>query len=251
MLKRPPRPHAETPPDDVRAATGRFAATERRAARRHSTLVRLLKVVLPILALGVAGVVGLRVFLFSFAPDLKLPTVLFSRDGLTMVEPHLSGRSKDRAYEVTALRAVQNLTDTKKVRLEKVSARIELADRQWAKVAAEGGLYDGGQETLRLEQGLVVTTSNGYRAATDGADFDLKSGRIVSRGAVRLEGPAATIESETLEIADNGHSFLFTGRVRLDLRPAESDRSSPAAATRPNGSERMAGSDGTSRSLPQ
>lgn len=252
MTPGPSAPPAPLP----RSAAGGTGASRRAAqaaARRHSRVVRSLKFVLPAVALLGAGLLGGQAFLYRWAPNLELPTVLFSKDGLTMVEPHLTGRSRDRAYEVNAQRAVQALDDPKRVRLEKIDARIELADKQWAKVEARAGLYDGTREQLGLEQGLVVTTSNGYRAVTDGADFDLKSGRMVSRAPIRIVGPAADIEAGRLEITDNGRSFLFTGAVRMELRPAAA--SPPPAAAGPTAAtaaaERLAGSNGTSAPLPR
>jgi lipopolysaccharide export system protein LptC len=201
------------------------------AARRHSLVVRSLKIVLPVIAFGAAAMLAGRAFLGNYVPDLKLPTVLFSKDGLTMVEPRLSGRSGDRAYEVTAARAVQSLGDPKKVRLERLDGRVELADKQWAKIEAKGGLYDGTREVLRLEEGIAVTTSSGYRIATEAADLDLAGGRMESQGSIRIDGPAASIEAGKLEVGDQGRTYVFSGGVRMTL----SGRAGPdeAAAAEP------------------
>lgn len=201
------------------------------AARRHSLRVRALKWALPALALGAAVALGGKALLYSYAPNLDLPTVLFSKDGLTMVEPRLSGRSKERAYELTAARAVQSLTDPKQVRLERIDGRVELADKTWAKVAAKSGLYDGHKETLSLRDGLAVTTSNGYTIGTESAEFDLGSGRMVGPGTIRIEGPIGSIEAGRLEVEDSGRSFLFSGGVRMAIKPserAEADAGVPA-----------------------
>lgn len=235
MTASPPRSVKPTDPSRARRSA-------QVAARRHSRLVRSLKFVLPGIALlGVAVLAG-KALLFSYVPDLKLPTVLFSKDGITMVEPRLSGRSRDRAYEISALRAVQSLDDPKRVRLERVDGRIELSDKQWAKVEAKAGLYDGTSERLRLEQGLSVVTSNGYRAATDGADFDLATGKMVSRAPVRIDGPAATIEGAKLEISDDGRTFVFSGGIRMEIRPSADKPAGPA--------DRLADSEARPRTPP-
>lgn len=201
------------------------------AARRHSTLVRVLKFVLPVLAGLGAVVLGARALLYTYAPDLKLPTVLFSQDGLTMVEPRLSGRSRERAYEVTAARAVQSLEDPKKVRLERLDGRVELADKSWAKLEAKSGLYDGTRETLKLEDGLSVTTSNGYRIGTSLAEIDLSTGRMNGPGAIRIEGPIGVIEAGNLQVEDNGRSFTFGGGVRMTFVPAAADATAAEVPT--------------------
>jgi lipopolysaccharide export system protein LptC len=199
-------------------ASGRGARSgARHAASRHSRMVRSLKVVLPALAIVVAAALGVQAALYSYAPNLNLPAVLFSKDGLTMVEPRLSGRSNDRAYEVTAARAVQSLDDTKKVRLERVDGRVEMANGQWAKIESKRGLYNGGKETLRLEDGLTIVTSQGYRAATDAADLDLQSGRMTSAVPIRIEGPSGSINAGGVDITENGQTILFTGGVRMTI----------------------------------
>ncbi|MEJ1157270.1 LPS export ABC transporter periplasmic protein LptC [Prosthecomicrobium sp. N25] len=195
--------------------------------------MRSLKVALPVVAVLAAGALAGRAWLGAQVPGLKLPTVLFSKDGLTMVEPRLSGRSGERAYEVTAARAVQSLDDPKKVRLERLDGRVELADKQWAKVEARSGLYDGSAERLRLDEGVAVTTSTGYRISTTAADFDLRGGRMASESAIRIEGPAGLIEAGRLEVADQGRSYLFSGGVRMTF---EGRADTAAAADPPTGS---------------
>lgn len=245
-------------PGERRATRSRSPGTPRRDARaaasRHSRLVRSLKIVLPIVALLAGGVVAARALLFSYVPDIDLPSVLFSKDGLTMVEPRLSGRTRDRAYEVVAARAIQNLQDPKKLALERIDARIELTGKQWAKVESAAGLYDTNVERLRLDGGISVATSHGYTAATQSADFDLKTGRMASDGAIRIEGPVGSVEAGRLEVEDNGTLLRFVGSVRMTIRQGAIETRAPAAGGIPAEApaDRVAGAGaGEPRTTPQ
>lgn len=213
-------------------------AKARSAAARHSALVRLLKFALPVVAVVAAGGLALKAALFSYAPNLNLPSVALTRDGLTMVEPRVAGRSKDRAYEIVAARALQSFEDPKKVKLERIDGRVELPDKQWAKVSAPLGLYDGVKERLRLEGQIEIYTSNGYRFVGSVAEFDLDTGRMNSDAPVRIDGPQGSIAAGRLETMDNGRTIVFSGGVAMSLVPADrvaagSERRDTVAAEAP------------------
>ena len=221
-------------PDEAR---GQVRA--RHAASRHSRRVRLLKILLPIAGVAIALVVAAIVALKSFLPGINMPGVLFSKDGLTMVEPRLSGRAKNRAYDVTAARAYQSLDNPKVVTLEKIDGRIEMPDQTWAKIEAKHGRYDGTTQKLVLDEGLSVVTSNGYRIEGALANVDLDSGRMTSDRPVTIDGPAGRIEAGGVDVTDEGHAIRFTGGVRMNLLPVPAKPGEPAGgpAFRSNSAE--------------
>jgi lipopolysaccharide export system protein LptC len=100
--------------DDLRhAVPGRrvrpapLPSAARRAADRHSRRVRRLKILVPALAvIVVLGIVGVAWVQSRLQGALDVKNVLFSKDGLTMVEPHLSGHAQGRAYDVSAQREI-------------------------------------------------------------------------------------------------------------------------------------------------
>lgn len=192
------------------------------AADRHSRRVRIFKIVLP--ALGVAALLlvgGLTWFKMHFASGIDVRNVLFSKDGLTMVEPRLTGRSQDRSYDVTATRAFQNITDPKIVRMEGIDGRVSLDDGSSVKLESPNGTYDGNQETLRLEGGLTLSSSKGWRVEGSTADVALTDGSVVGQNGVRINGPGVLITADRIDLTDNGHRVLFTGNVHLTIVPGE------------------------------
>lgn len=194
----------------------------RLAADRHSRRVRLLKIVLPTAAVAVAlAIAGVAWVQSRLQGVLDVRSVLFSKDGLTMVEPHLSGHASGRSYDVSAQRAVQNIQNPKIIALEGVSGRIEMADGSWAKIESEKGVYDGTREWLTLDGTVTVTTSSGWHAVGPHAEADLKDGRIVSDKRVRISGRSGWIESDGLDIADGGRHLKFDGDVRMQFQPGD------------------------------
>lgn len=190
-------------------------------ADRHSRRVRLMKIGLPIIGVIVAGAVVVRTLLYSFMPALDMPTVLFSKDGLTMVEPHLSGRSRDRTYDITADRATQDFANPKAVKLERLTGRIEMTDGAWAKVTAKSGLYDGNHDALTLTEAIVATTSTGYVLKTDAGLINLSSGDMTTDSPVHIDGPAGTIDSKGARVANGGKLITFINGVHVFIKGGE------------------------------
>ncbi|MCZ2978605.1 hypothetical protein NYY73_18360, partial [Acinetobacter baumannii] len=72
------------------AKMSRNTTRAKRAAGRHSRFVRRAKIWLPALGVVIAAIVIGRAYLLSHVPALNMPSVLFTKNGLTMVEPRLA-----------------------------------------------------------------------------------------------------------------------------------------------------------------
>jgi lipopolysaccharide export system protein LptC len=215
--------------DDLRHATtsprlrpAPLPSAARIAADRHSRRVRRLKILLPTAAvLVVLVIVAVAWVQARLQGTLDVKNVLFSKDGLTMVEPHLSGNAKGRSYDVSAQRAVQNIQNPKIIGLEGIDGRIEMADGTWTKIESVHGVYDGTREWLTLDGSVKVTTSNGWHAESEHAEADLTNGHITSNRTVRITGATGRIDADGIDVTDGGHRVLFTGNVHLLILPGE------------------------------
>ena len=123
-----------------------------------------------------------------------------------------------------------DLENPKIIELEGIDGRIELSDGVSAKIESATGHYDGTREMLDLAGGITVAASNGWRADAKTATIDLTAGGIRAAGTVRITGPTATIESDTLDLTESGHHAVFEGNVRMTLQPGggETGRTEPA-----------------------
>jgi lipopolysaccharide export system protein LptC len=193
------------------------------AARRHTRLVKVLRIVAPIVGGLIVVAVVAAVAAVSFLPEVKVSSALLSKDGLTMVEPRVSGFSNNRAYHLTAERAFQSIKATKVIQFENVDARIEMEKPNWARITSKRGVYNSDKETVKLEKSVKITTTEGQEIITERADADIKSGLIMTEAPVTITGARFRVESVGAEVKDNGKVIIFKSKVRMTIVPESSN----------------------------
>jgi lipopolysaccharide export system protein LptC len=220
--------HAAHPLDDTR----RF-----RAAARHSRRVRALRIVIPIVvALALLAVVFVSVFnpwrMLVNLP-IEMGDLVVSGTKITMEAPRMAGFTPDgRAYEVTAQAAAQDLMNPTQVELQKINARIEMQDKSQVRVTAAKGLFDTKSETLKLNERIVLESSN-YEGHLQEATVSMKQGTVFSKKPVKLKFLNGDLDAQGLSITENGALILFEGGVSMTLtinNPSPAD-AQPASST--------------------
>ncbi|MEF2550712.1 LPS export ABC transporter periplasmic protein LptC [Aurantimonas sp. A2-1-M11] len=201
-------------------------------ARRHSRLVRILKIGLPALAaLIVVGGIAVTWVARSLPEDFSVVGTSIEDGRIVMEDPRMSGiDSNNRPYELIAERAIQSLGGGG-VDLEKITAKIAIDDDTTADILAAAGKYDPTAETLKLDGGVQVDTTSGITISLAAADIDIASGEMKGRGPVRIETPNQTIESSSLNLSDGGAVITFGGRVKMLLRPEPPSQALQQAST--------------------
>lgn len=193
-----------------------------RTARRHSRLVRTLRIVLP--ALAVAGILLFWASAHFVPGDLA---GLISQAGIdvksnsvVMDAPHISGfEGTRRAYEVKATRAIQSLDDPKVLTFEQIDAHIGLDDGGTATVVAGTGIYNGNDNTLELKNDISITTTTGYAATIREAAVDLAKGNLRSSAPVAIRAKEGTLRADSIEVTDRGKYVAFRGGVSVTFMP--------------------------------
>jgi lipopolysaccharide export system protein LptC len=229
---------AQTDPQTARAywTMGR-GDSERafRAARRHSRLVRGLRIALPV----IVGVVAIAVFLVIYFNPLrmlaKLPInlgdLVISGTKITMEKPHLSGFTRDaRGYELSADAAAQDLTKPDIVELRNIRAKVQMQDKSTLQMTAVTGIYNSKVETLELDQNIDLSSSTGYAGHLSEALVDIRKGHVVSNKPVQVKLLQGTLNANRLEIVDSGDLVRFDGGVTMILMLNEAGAGQPAAA---------------------
>lgn len=198
----------------------RHESRAQRAARRHSRLVTVLRWLLPGLGILIFGGMIALVVLFNILAGFGASNVTLTSEGLVMDRPELSGHDGERSYQVTALRAIQRLTDPRIIDLETIRANITLSPQQSAKVTALKGTYDNGAETLSLYDGIQLEWSEGYTVDLQEVTINLKTGALVTDDPLSIRSDRGNIRAGRLDYdQDNGVVRFFDG-VRLRLQPA-------------------------------
>lgn len=201
------------------------------AARRHSRLVRRLRVALP--AAGIFVVLAFTVAArFALPGNLDLAGVSLSvtRNSIIMDNPHLTGFDADgREYSVEADRAIQALTNPERVRLEAIAADLTAPGHGTAKISAQAGDYDNRKGTLALQGPVAVDSSEGYALRMDAADFDLRGGTMVSKNPVTIRYQDSETTGQSMSVTEGGRVIVLEGGVRTRLMPPKHNAAPDAA----------------------
>jgi lipopolysaccharide export system protein LptC len=216
---------ARTDPQTARAYwTMSGADTERayRRARRHSRLVRVLRLTIPV---AVVGALGIEVLLTYFNPlgmFGKLPvdvgSLVISGSKITMEKPRLSGFTHDgRPYVMTAKAAKQDLSKPDMVELHEIEAKVQMPDQTPMQLNALMGVYNVKKEVLELQKNIVLSSEN-YQGHLSRATVDVRTGNVVSSEPVQLKMLQGTLDANGLEIAESGDLVRFTNGVNMMLK---------------------------------
>lgn len=222
-------------------ATGRSdMARMVRQARRHSAQVRFMRIGVPAFALfGLLVVVLATLFnplrAISALPRPSGGKLVITGTKITMEAPKLRGFTRDnRAYDVTADGAAQDIMKPDVIELSGIKARIEMQDKGTVHVSAVAGIYNTKSELLTLTQYILLTSSSGYEGHLTEAVFDVKKGYIVSEHPVEVLMISGVINANRLEVVDNGALLRFDGGVTMTVKetPSGADKK-PAGPERP------------------
>ncbi|MCE7028384.1 LPS export ABC transporter periplasmic protein LptC [Jiella avicenniae] len=212
------------PPRRGDAGRAEFSASrqaEFSRAARHSRLVRMLKIGLPVVAaLILLGGIALIWLARSVTDDVSVTSAAIDDGSVVMQDPRMSGvDSKNRPYQLIATRAVQSL-DGGGITLDAIQAKVPVGDDVTADIRSDSGYYDATVGTLQLSQGISVETTSGTSVRLAGADIDLSSGTMDGKGPVLIKSGTQTIEAQSLKVSDGGQFLSFGGRVKMLINPA-------------------------------
>jgi lipopolysaccharide export system protein LptC len=192
-------------------------------AARHSRMVRVLRVAVPlVVGLAMAGVVAISIFNPFRALMKQLPVdmdnLVVSGSKITMEAPHMSGFTPDqRPYEVWAKTATQDLTDPDRVELKTIRAKILQEDRSTVTLEARTGLFDTKAQLLDLRKDIFLQSSTGYEARLSQALLDIGKGNVTSEEPVDVKLLNGTLTADKLRITEKGALVRFEGHVVMNL----------------------------------
>jgi lipopolysaccharide export system protein LptC len=197
-----------------------------RKARRHSTRVRLMRIGVPAAAAVGVGVLMLATW---FNPLRALPempvsvgNLVVSGTKITMEAPKLTGFTRDnRAYNLTAEAAAQDVTNPTVLELTGIRAKMEMQDKGTVDVTAVAGTYNTKSELLTLTQYIRLISSSGYEGHLTEASVDVRKSYIVSEKPVEVYLPNGKLNANRMEVIDNGALLRFDGGIILNLTPSE------------------------------
>jgi lipopolysaccharide export system protein LptC len=193
----------------------------------YSRMVAILKVSLPLVALGLLAA------LFLIQTDERLGgELVFSKGdiaalgtGQRITDAIFSGTTRDEdRFRFVAAQVIPDAAPPTRAAITTLSGGIDFAGGLSVKVQAASGDLDIPAQRLGLSGDVQIETSDGYRMAADAVMLDLRDGTLSAGDAVETEGPMGRIDSRTLSIvpADGGGQarlFSFGDGVRLVYDP--------------------------------
>ncbi len=204
-------PHTDLDPIAVR----RRQELERR--RLHSRRIQFWRRTLPLVIVGIAGLMVLWIGGRSLIVRLQSgggPKTA----GVRMVNPRFYGRdTANRAYVLGAAEASRDLGDEHKVTLASPTVTLDAGGANPTHVEAVRGTYREDQRELSLEGKVQVTDGRGYSFTTPTARVDTTTGRVSGESGVQGQGPLGQIAASSYGVYDRGQRIIMRGDVRAHI----------------------------------
>ncbi len=188
---------------------------------RPSRAAKLLKIILPIVSLGLVGLLALWPHIGGMpALDLPFPDAVLEGNRLRMTNPRFQGLDKqNRPYVLTADTATQTRDVPREITLDKPVAEIRNSVGGWYLGKARSGLYREADRRLDLQGDIEIFSSDGYELRGEQASFDLNAGTVLSDAPVSGQGPIGVIKGNALVVGRNEKVVYLYGGVSATLYP--------------------------------
>lgn len=227
--------HATLDPADNAAAglresgTGIVLAGDRSRefmrARRHSLIVKGMRVATPLSAVALFGLYVWTIFdtagygTATVAP--QTPTNI--RNELKMSRPKYDGYTKDGgSYSVNAEWAIPDFANPTVVKLETITGVMFDAKKSRTDMKAAEGVFDSKANKLDLSGGIDVMTETGMHAKMTYATIFTKEGSIIAQQTdtpVVIEMPTGQVSAFRMQLQQKVHTASFSDRVKTHLLP--------------------------------
>jgi lipopolysaccharide export system protein LptC len=199
----------------------------------YSQGVKVAKYVLPVIAIGLF----ISIFAWSNNDAMRSDKILTNSKmqdlavNQKITKPRFAGLTQSGdAFTLEALEALPDAPQPNRIDLIKPNIEVDTTGGIGFKATAISGSVNFQDQSAQLEGVVELETTNGYTAFSDKIRIDLKSGRAISPGPVRANGPAGSITAGAMEATQSDDSNLkypegrieFWGGVRLIYLPSAS-----------------------------
>ena len=226
---------SETPslPDEKERQLAAYqqARQTRRASRQlaiRSTIIRWVRLILPLIAVGVIGILFAWPQLQKVSRSLpqekntQAPQII-SRNEL--INPRFESRdSENRPFTVTAKRAQQSANNSDTIILERPMADMTLGEKNWVAAEADNGEFHQKEETLLLTGDVRLFHDAGYELKTTKLLVNMGAQTATTDQSVSIRGPAGTIDATGMQADGTQKNVIFTGPAKLVLFQTKSKK---------------------------
>jgi lipopolysaccharide export system protein LptC len=197
----------------LQAQTTTLAAERRR--KRISTIV-VLRRALPLLAVGLLGLCAAQIV----ANLLDRPTAQPApAQASAMIEPRFSGSSSKGSFRITGRTGLRDETAGERILIAEPVLTLRSQGGGTRKATAKSGVYDESAHSMLLTGDVRIDDGSGGRFAAKEARIDTRTGVLSGQVGMRFEGAAATVESRSFVVEEEGERMILKGGVRGRLNP--------------------------------
>lgn len=191
-------------------------------ARRHSTFVRSMRMLLPLTAVALFASYGLymqRSFRVG-AGKLEVGAVAISGENLVAGNPHYDGVNKDGSrFDVRAKSAEHNFRQTGPIALKTIEGTLTEPNNTKTLLKAVRGSFDPQTNVLELYERIDVTSESGLVAELTQATVYAKENRIVSKQPVVVRMPTGTVNGNEMVLLQKTRQVTFLHGVKAVVQP--------------------------------
>jgi lipopolysaccharide export system protein LptC len=185
-------------------------------ARVHSRLVRLLRVLLPLIMVGIVGL--LVALVVAHAVRRQAAAQKDASTPIRMVNPHFFGRdSQGRAFTLGAQQASRDEASFQTVLLTYPSIIMDVNGPRPSKLTADSGVYHEDTRILFLKGHVHATNTRQSSFATDEATVNTRTDEVVGGAPLSSQTPQGDLTSSRFNVYDKGDRVVFTGGVHARL----------------------------------
>lgn len=202
----------------------------------HSTRVRRLKVLLPLVALAVSLVFITVSVIRAYLPaEIQIEGAKIEDGKVVMERPAIAGRNKDGInYSLLAEKALQDIKNPNMITLKTIKASMPVNTDVIAHVTARSADFDRQADTLKLTEPFTIVMDNGLRAEFKTAFLDVKKGDLSSQDQVSIFRGGMSVVARSLKMTDKGSVIELDGQVQVHIEPSALNNS--ASEKKPGGS---------------
>ena len=208
--------------DQALVTSGQLQRRDRlfRRARRHTGLVRALRVVFPLCVLASFGFYAIILKTsFSVGPGTLVPgKIEVTADDLKMKNPSYFGVTSDNGkYEVRAREAAVDFAMTGPIKLESIDGDLFQASGVKTNLKSTRGNLDNKSGELELYDGVDIHASNGMTAHLIRAMVKTKEHFISTRDPLVADMPTGKLTANSMDFWTDKKIGHFSNNVTLRL----------------------------------
>lgn len=192
----------------------------RKVNHGYTKLIRTLRVILPLIAVGMTVVVLTWEEAGQHVAPPKKEEVAPQAPNIQneLLKPVFNSIDQQgRPFSITANTATQDRINPDLLNLEQPTAELSMSETVKINVEATRGIYQQKEQKLNLDGAVHLIHSDGYTLSSEELRVDLVTQKAFSGLDVHVEGPAGTIDSTGLEGDAQNGILIFTGPAKVIL----------------------------------